>query len=151
MRWHRCAKNPCEARWDATKYGMVGPPIHVQPVDAGDASFGPASAKLPAGAAPAPAPLDPQLRIDVEQERGDAFAAENRVYSRILDLAKEIQTDVHYVGYVFFVLMGILKKCQPWMWEGAARVNLLEHYATWAVASAVSELLKWCQCLQTTL
>ena len=82
MRWHRCTKNPCEARWDATKYGWAGPPVHVQPVDAGDAYFGPASAKLPAGAAPAPAPLDLQLRIDVEQERGDAFAAEHRVYSR---------------------------------------------------------------------
>ena len=139
MRWHRCAQNPCEARWDATKYGMAGPPIHVQPVGAGDASFGPASAELPTGAAPAPAPFDPQLRMEVEQQRGDAAAAEHRVYSRIWDLAMEIQSDFHYVGYVFFVLMGLLKKCQPCVWEGPSRVNLLEHYATWAMASAVAE------------
>ena len=59
-------------------------------------------------AAPEPAPLDPQLWIEVEQERGDAVAAEHRVYSRILDLAMEIQSGFHYVGYVFFVLMGLL-------------------------------------------
>ena len=53
--------------------------------------------------------LDPQLWIEVEQERGDAVAAEHRVYSRILDLAMEIQSVFHYVGYVFFVLMGLLK------------------------------------------
>ena len=63
--------------------------------------------------------------MEVEQQRGDAAAAEHRVYSRIWDLAMEIQTDCHFVGYVFFVLMGLLKKCQPCMWEGcAARVGL---------------------------
>ena len=110
MRWHVCAHNPCQACWDATKYGLAGPPIHVQPVDAGDASFGPESAELRAGAAPAPAPLDPQLWIEAEQDGGDAVAAEHRVYSRILELAMEIQSDFHYVGYLFFVLMGLVKK-----------------------------------------
>ena len=83
--------------------------------------------------------FDPQLWIEAEQDGGDAVAAEHRVYSLILELAMEIQSDFHYVGYLFFVLMGLLKKCKPCMWEGADRVNLLEHYATWAVASAVSE------------
>ena len=112
-RVHRCAHNPCRARWDAIKYGPVGPPIHVQTVDAGEASFGPESAELPTGTAPAPAPLDPQLRVGTEQQRScgdDAAAAQHCVHSRVFDLANEIQRVRAYVGYVFFVLVGLLKK-----------------------------------------
>ena len=107
------AHTACQARWDVTEYGMARPPTHVQPVDAGDVSFGPESAELRAGAAPAPAPLDPQLWIEAEQDGGGAVAAEHRVYSRIPELAMEIQSDFDYVGYLFFVMMGLLKKCQP--------------------------------------
>ena len=31
-RFHLCANNPCEANHSASKYGLVGPPIHLQAV-----------------------------------------------------------------------------------------------------------------------
>ena len=31
-RIHLCAHNPCMARWPDSKYGIVGPPMHLQPV-----------------------------------------------------------------------------------------------------------------------
>ncbi len=95
------------------KYGIVGPRIHVQAVNAGEASCGPESAKLPTGTGPAPAPLDPQLRVGTEQQRsyGEyAAAAQHRVNSRVFDLANEIQRDRVYVGYELLVFMGLLIK-----------------------------------------
>ena len=37
-----------------------------------------------------------------------------------------------YVGYSAFILMGLLKRCQPCVWEGAAFIDLLEVFAPWA-------------------
>ena len=54
-RVHKCAHNPCRARWPDSKYGLVGPPIHVEEVDAAEAIFGPAvpsSAPLRSGHIP---------------------------------------------------------------------------------------------------
>ena len=143
-RAHQCARNPCIARRAASKYGPMGPPIHVQPVDPAAVSFGPSppsSAPLRAGQAPTPASLDPQLRMGAVSgiRETDAAASGHTIFDHIMRLAREIRTPRTYVGYSFFVLMGLAKKCQPVMWEGAARINLLRHYATWAVGSAVVE------------
>ena len=35
-RIHLCAANPCLARWPASKYGVWGPPLHLQLVEAPD-------------------------------------------------------------------------------------------------------------------
>jgi hypothetical protein len=51
----------------------------------------------------------------------DAAASGRKIFDHIMRLAEEIRTPGTYVGYSFFVLMGLAKKCQPVMWEGAAR------------------------------
>ena len=33
VRVHLCAKNPCVAKWDASKYGHMLVPIHLQPTE----------------------------------------------------------------------------------------------------------------------
>ena len=33
LRVHLCAKNPCAAKWDASKYGHMPVPIHLQPTE----------------------------------------------------------------------------------------------------------------------
>ena len=33
VRVHLCAKNPCAAKWDVTKYGHMLVPIHLQPTE----------------------------------------------------------------------------------------------------------------------
>ena len=48
---HLCAHNPCAARHEPSKYGLVGPPVHMQPVaKPGDAS----AIALPPPEAPPP-------------------------------------------------------------------------------------------------
>jgi len=48
VRVHLCAKNPCVANWEGTKYGSMSKPIHLQPTErrplAGHASPAPAVA-----------------------------------------------------------------------------------------------------------
>ena len=65
--------------------------------------------------------------------------SEHKVFQLILELARSIRSPRTYVGYTFFVLLGICKKCQPVMWEGSERVNLLKKYAPWALPSAVGD------------
>ena len=43
-RVHLCASNPCNARWVASKYGVMGPPIHLQPATSEEVSWPPAGA-----------------------------------------------------------------------------------------------------------
>ena len=48
IRVHLCAKNPCVAKWQGSKYGRIPKPIHLQPTEwrplAGHASPAPAVA-----------------------------------------------------------------------------------------------------------
>ena len=127
-RVHKCAHNPCQAKWKSSKYGVFGPPIHVQEVDAAEAMFGPAvpsSVPLRAGHIPtavAMSPARPQLRIGCPQLRRDCAAvaeesscaeSEYRVFQLILELARRIRSPRSYVGYSFFVLLGIAKNANP--------------------------------------
>ena len=53
---------------------------------------------------------------------------------RFLKLARDIGTARSYVGYSFFVLLALCKKCRPLMWEGASRVDIVKTFAPWALA-----------------
>ena len=57
QRAHLCKHNPCQADWEVSKYGPLGPPIHVQPQDDDFALL--LSAKVAADAAMASALAPP--------------------------------------------------------------------------------------------
>ena len=61
-----------------------------------------------------------------------AVAAQHTIQATLLALAREIRRPRAYVGYSAFILMGLLKKCQPCVWEGASFIDLLEVFAPWA-------------------
>ena len=139
-RVHKCARNPCTARWPASKYGLMGAPIHVQEVSSAEATFGPAppaGAALHAGHIPPPiAAPSPQLRIKATcgLERGSG-----NLHEIIFQLGREIRTTRAYVGYSFFVLLALARSCRPFVWEGSNRVDLVGSYTPWAVDTAVAE------------
>ena len=144
-RVHLCEWNPCNARWAAGKYGAMGPPIHLQPVTSEEVSFGPkppAGAPLHSGNIPPPATCDPQLRALASQSAvagADAANPGHKIVGRILAMAREIRSPRAYVGYSFFVLLGLARKCKPHVWEGHNRVNLLSTFAPWGLDAAVAE------------
>ena len=81
-RVHRCASNPCRAVYPASKYGYVGPPLHIQPSDwkppaGADAEAAP---KPPPAAPPEPpaaaAPKEPVSPLTPPKESTAAVAAE---------------------------------------------------------------------------
>ncbi len=61
-----------------------------------------------------------------------AVAAQHTIEATLLALAREIRRPRAYVGYSAFILMALLKKCQPCVWEGASFIDLLEVFAPWA-------------------
>ena len=69
-------------------------------------------------------------------EGTDAFW---RVRSTLLSLARDIRRPGQYVGYSAFVLMGLLMKCRPTVWEGSSNIDLLEAFAPWAKEDCVKE------------
>ena len=95
---------------------------------------------------PAPAPpLDdpPQSSEDatavaVTAVLPDSVAAKHRIESKLLALARQIRTPRAYVGYSAFILMGLLKKGRPCVWEGTSFVDLLEVFAPWALEFCTS-------------
>ena len=214
-RIHLCAYTPCESIWPASKYGQVGPPIHLQEAPkqselpavaepsgsqlplpaaaqtavAGSSSETPSPAAEPAPVGPAPvvepAPveepatalkqavgLEPGVNTDMAEvpdcpkeaalnnmkppapvshthvdPQGVAnatavavtavagsptVAAQHTIQATLLALAREIRRPRAYVGYSAFILMGLLKKCRPCVWEGANFIDLLEVFAPWA-------------------
>ena len=167
-RFHKCAHNPCSARSRASIhgkkfmtfiYGVYGPPIHVQEVAENDVPLGPApptSASLHANYIPPPHPFDPQWRAsaqmqwllnpavaeqsnEIPQWRGNPTVAEQSTFQVILTLARQMATPRAYVGYIFFVLVGLMRKCRPLMWEGAHQIDLLELYAPWACGACTAD------------
>ena len=108
LRVHKCAHNPCRARWNASKYGMMAPPVHVQEVDPTGVSFCPGSAPLHSGHIPEPAAIDPQLRMEaLSGNRHGADIVGQRLFAKIWTLARQIRTPRTYVGYSFFLLVAI--------------------------------------------
>ena len=93
------------------------------------------------GAQP-PTPVAPVDSIDEDElmetavaESTDvdtAVAAQHRLRNTLLGLARTIRKPQSYVGYSAVVLMCLLKKCQPCMYEGEAHIDLLEAFAPWA-------------------
>lgn len=61
-----------------------------------------------------------------------AVAAQHALKATLLALARAIRRPREYVGYSAFLLMGLLKKCQPTVWEGSSYIDLLEVFAPWA-------------------
>ena len=112
----------------------VGPAIPMSPIEAPST---PKTAALKRLKPPAPASL-PDL-TDGSDVNTAAVAgvppevqAKHQIDAALLRLAREIRQPRAYVGYSAFVLMGLLKKCQPCVWERATRIDLLETFAPWA-------------------
>ena len=209
VRIHKCAANPCEARWPNTQYGMMGPPMHLQHVEApvsavAEATAGSSSTAsappvaslhttpsesptpavspppLPPPAAPPPeeelleellapeepasdspprpsspqtAPVPalsapaPQSPIVVSEEDdadacaidSSAEAAHHKIQATLLALARTIRRPRSYVGYIAFILMGLLKECRPCAWEGPSSIDLLAVFAPWATEHCFKE------------
>ena len=241
IRIHLCAHNPCVVDWPASKYGGVGPPLHLQPflpkpdvlseVAEASGSELPSLAAVesavagPSGEAPSPsaelapeeqapgvepppavesavagppdeapsppmelAPVEPApgvepatvLELEVQKleaetpdcpkkaalkglqppapatpiihvsdDEGDvnatavaatAVSAQHKIEATLLALAREIRRPRAYVGYSAFILMGLLKKCQPCVWEGSQFIDLLEVFAPWAKEHCTQKL-----------
>ena len=58
-----------------------------------------------------------------------AVAAQNTINATLLSLARDIRRPRVYVGYSAFILMGLLKKCRPCVWEGSTFMDLVEVFA----------------------
>ena len=156
------------ARWAASKHGVMGPPIHLQPVTSEEVYFGPTppgGAPFHSGNIPPPATCDPHLRALASQSAvagADAANPGHKIFGRILALAREIRSPRAYVQYCFFVMSGLARTCKPHMWAGHNRVNLLSTFAPWGwmpqlrsvpwmvlrVARERCQVAepKWCQC-----
>ena len=95
---------------------------------------------------PAPAPpIDvPQQGVESVTAVAAAFppevAAQHRIESKLLALAREIRRPRAYVGYSAFILMGLLKKCRPCVWEGTSYIDLLQAVAPWALESCTTDV-----------
>ena len=64
--------------------------------------------------------------------RGDTAPTPN-VLGRLLALAREIRRPRLYVGYSFFVLLGLTYSCRPILWEGDSSIDVVETFAPWAL------------------
>ena len=58
-----------------------------------------------------------------------AVAAGQTIEAALLALARAIRKPNNYVGYSAFILMGLLMKSQPCVWEGSTFIDLLEVFA----------------------
>ena len=91
------------------------------------------------------APAAPVNLVDVEAvaiapDTAPAVAARGRVEARLLELARQIRKPRAYVGYAAFILMGLVKKCRPCVFEGATHLDLLKIFAPWALSQSTTEL-----------
>ena len=141
IRVHMCFDDPCEANFQDSKYGTYGPPVHMQCIKC----IGPKAAPLlPLTAAPVADPSSITTALAVAaQSTTAAVAAQtpaatagatkrpaiDRIRQSGLQLAREIRTPRTYIGYVAFVLYGLLKRTRPQMWEGANKSCVIETFA----------------------
>ena len=55
------------------------------------------------------------------------------IRDQILALAREIRKPRAWIGYIAFILFGLLKQCRPQVWEGSHKFCLLEQHAPWVL------------------
>ena len=98
----------------------------------------PVAASLPSGSAAPAAPLAPAPVVCGDPPPAVVTAdcplrAEATVLRKMLDLARQIRRPRATVGYSFFILFGLCKRCRPVLWEGENRVDLVQTFAPWAL------------------
>ena len=110
------------------------PPLHPPP----DSENPPVAAPF-AAALKTLCPQGPASPIDVDDEEApispaltSAVAAEAHVLKTLLALSRDIRRPRAYVGYSAFLLMGLLYKVRPCVWEGRDLIDLIGTFATWA-------------------
>ena len=121
LRVHMCFHNPCRVDWTDAKYGLYGPPVHMQCITC----MGPKAAPLlPWTAAPVADPSSittavavaaPSTATAVAAQTPAAAAgaakraAMERIRASALQLARETRKPRAWIGYVAFVLFALLK------------------------------------------
>ncbi len=92
-----------------------------------------------------PAPPSAAVAADAPTARGKA-----EVLARMLRVARQIRRPRAYVGYSFFVLLGLSRKSRPWAWEGSNRVDLINTFAGFALeqCSGACSVDAVCCCVQ---
>ena len=122
---HICAHNPCRVRWDPARYGTAGKPVHMQRITC----MGPAAAPvLVWTAAPIADPSAVKTAVAANAHPTSAAhqttVANNHaargIRDQILALAREIRKPRAYIGYIAFILFGLVKQCRPQVWEGSS-------------------------------
>ena len=133
-RIHLCAYSPCRADWTSkAKYGEMGGPKHLQPVQRQSqlsAVAEPSGSQLPLPAPTSATHVD--FQDAVPAVASTAVEAQHKIQATLLTLAREMRRPKAYVGYSAFILMGLLKKKRPHVWEGANYVDLIDVFAPWA-------------------
>jgi hypothetical protein len=112
----------------------MGPAVDADMVQVPDCPREAALKNMKPPAPSSPIDVDSQVVADaaVTIEEDTAVAAQHRIHVTLLALARNIRKPTTYAGYSAFILMGLLKKCQPCVWEGTAFIDLLEVFAPWA-------------------
>ena len=113
------------------------PPVPMPVPLASAAPECPHAADLKAGYAAPPNPKTSEV-VDVIKPSNVAVAASN-ILGRLLKLAREIRKPRAFVGYSFFILLALTKRCRPVLWEGASKVDLMQTFAPWAIDQCVAE------------
>ena len=96
-------------------------------------------------------PPAPSLPVNVDAQQAatptavpffasPAVAAQHKITATLLALARQIRCPKAYVGYSAFILMGLLKQCQPCVWEGSESINLLKVFAPWETECEVKPI-----------
>ena len=124
--------------WAPARYGIAGVPVHMQRITC----MGPAAAPvLVWTAAPIADPSTIKTTVAAKTQLTSAAhpttVANNNaalsIRNQILALAREIRKPRSWLGYIAFILFGLLKQCRPQMWDGNSIFCLLEQHAPWAL------------------
>ena len=142
LKVHICTHNPCVAQWTDGKYGAYGPPVHMQRITC----MGPTAAPLlPLTAAPiaepsstttavaACTPTAGAASIDEAVSNATKHHAIAKIRNQVLALAREIRKPQAWIGYIAFILFGLLHRVRPQVWEGAHKFCVIEQFAPWAL------------------
>ena len=81
---------------------------------------------------PASAHVETGAKTPVDLTGAPDGFCQDEILHRILALSREVRGKGQYVGYAFFVLLGVLKKIRPFAWEGGIRIDLIQVFAPWA-------------------